>query len=84
MKKKLIKKIKHFADQLPEKTYLAYPKIHVPVKDGTGQEIQVLGLKVERRKEIYKVNHVRRIKRLVEKHGYDEGIKLYAKELEKI
>ena len=81
MKKKLLKQIRQVANELPEMTYTAFPREYVYQKDDKGvddpNEPKVL---INRRVQL-KVNHYRRLKRLVEKIGFEQGVKRYLKQI---
>lgn len=81
MKKKLLKQIRQVSNELPEMTYVSYPKEYVYQKNKQGFE-DAKKPKVMRSNRVQlKVNHYRRLKRLVEKIGFDEGVKRYLKSI---
>jgi len=81
MKKKLLKQIRQVANELPEMTYVSYPKEYVYQKNKQGFD-DTKKPKVMRSNRVQlKVNHYRRLKKLVEKMGFDEGVKRYLKQI---
>ena len=77
MKKKLLKQIRQVANELPEMTYTAFPKEYVYQKNKQGFEDTKKPKVLRSNRVQVKVNHYRRLKRLVEKVGFDEGVKQY-------
>lgn len=63
MKKKQLKTIRQIANQLPEMEYSAYPIKGV--------------IEPQKKKEQIPVNHYRRLKRAVNKLGFEKGVKTY-------
>lgn len=81
MKKKLLKQIRQVANELPEMTYTAFPKEYVYPEDKEGR-IDKKKPKVLRSNRVQvRVNHTRRLKKLVEKMGFEQGVKQYFKSL---
>lgn len=77
MKKKLLKQIRQVANELPEMTYTAFPKEYVYQKEEHGFDDTKKPKVLTSKRVPVKVNHYRRLKRLVEKAGFDEGAKRY-------
>ena len=81
MKKKLLKQIRQVANELPDMTYTAYKKEWVPQRDDHGKIIQTEPKRLHSTRVKRPVNHYRRLKRLVEKVGFDEGVKRYLRSI---
>ena len=81
MKKKLLKQIRQVANGMPEMTYTAFPRKYVYQTNEHGFDDTKKPKILTSKRVPVKVNHYRRLKRLVEKVGFDEGVKRYLKSI---
>lgn len=85
MKKKLLKQIRQAANELPDMTYDYFERAWVRPTDDYGYTILTEAAKLRSiRKVRRKINHYRRLRKLVMKYGFDKGLKIYKNRLEKI